>query len=162
MPADSRFARAYALVAALCFLVLGGLTGRRVGPEVLTIAAWAVGGAVLAAAGLVAMGVVLTLFGRAVRREHGRDALSYAVARGFLMLIPFTVLATLAELVLGWSAVQAFTSAGIMAAGAGVGIEFAKLGGGRLTGMVAPTAVAFLISAAWMLLSAAAQGIGRG
>lgn len=162
MPSDSKFSTAYLGIALVCFVVLGGLTGRRVGPEILTIGLWGLGGAIAAAFGIVLMRGVVAVFGRPAARQYGGGGLSYAVARGFLMLIPFTALAALAELYLGWSAVQAFASAGIMAAGAGVGVELAKLGGGRIVSMVAPMATAFLLSAAWMLLSAMAQEIGRG
>lgn len=152
----------YVALAVLCFGVLGGLTGRRVGPEPQLLAGFALGGIVFAWLGLVVLGRVLYVFNSQVRKRYGYVAVSNAMGNGFLMLLPFTVLAAVAELYLGWNAVQAFSAAGIMTGGVTAGMELSKVGGGRLASMVLPSLGAFVLSGAWMLLTTLAQQAWKG
>lgn len=162
-------------LAIVCFGVLGGLTGRRVeigslsiptfgvgGSEVIPIAAFALGGVIYAWIGLAVLGRLLYVFNRKVRKQHGYSAIKNAMGNGFLLLLPFTVLALVAELYLGWNAVQAFTAAGIMTGGATAGMELAKAGSGKLAGMILPSLGAFVLSGAWMLLTTLAQQAWKG
>ncbi len=96
-----------------------------------------------------------------IRRQHGYGAIRTAIARGFLLLVPFTVLGAAADLGLGWNAVQAFTSAGLMTAAASAGMEIGRLGGGRLRSALLPAGLAFLLSALWMVGSSMAQLLWR-
>ena len=130
--AEIRAKSSYVVLAVLCFGVLGALTGRRVGPEPQLLAGFALGGIVFAWLGLAILGRVLYVFNSQVRKRYGYAAVSNAMGNGFLMLLPFTVLAAVAELYLGWNAVQAFSAAGIMTGAASAGMELGKLGGGRL------------------------------
>lgn len=159
---ERRFGSLYLGSAIACFVVLGGLTGRHAGTGVVLPLLFAVGCAFHGAIGLALLGLLLGGLNPKVRREQGLAGIFVAMGRGFLMMVPFTVLAAMAEIYLGWSAVQAFTSSGMMMAGAAVGVEMAKLGGGRITSMVVPVGGAFVLSAAWLFASAMAQGIGRG
>ena len=77
------------------------------------------------------------------------------------MMLPFMVMALVAELFLDWNAAQVFTQAGIMACGSVVGAEVVKSSGGKVLHIVAPVAGAFFFSFLWMLLSAAAQAAAR-
>ena len=83
-----------------------------------------------------------------------------------LLLLPFAVLALVAELLLGWNASQTFSSAatrddinyvassaGLMTACGAVGVEVSRRGGGTLRSMLVPTAIAVALAAAWMILS---------
>ncbi len=159
---EKPFGALYTGVGVACFAVLGGLAGRHVRPDVVSIALFAAGCALFALVGLTLLGWLLGLLDPGVRKRHGQGGVSYAVGRGFLMVIPFTVLAATAELYLGWSAVQAFTSSGTMMGGAAVGVEMARLGGGRIRSLAVPMASAFVLSALWMFLSAMALSVGRG
>lgn len=152
----------YMVVAVLCFGVLGALTGRRLGPEAQVLAGFALGGIVFAWLGLVILGRALYVFNGRVRKRYGYVAVRNAMGNGFLMLMPFTVLAAVAELYLGWNAAQAFSAAGIMTGGATVGMELAKAGGGRLSSMALPSLGAFVLSGAWMLLTTMAQQAWKG
>lgn len=137
-----------------CFAILGWLLGRRGEPEPEPVA---LAGVVLLA---LALGVIgrsiygwaMVIFHPAIRRDHGAAAIRRAVDTGFLMLIPFTVLAAFAELRLGWSAVQAFASAGLMISGAMAGAELAKLGKQSWFAALLPCVGAAVFAAAWMLM----------
>ncbi|MBL0085231.1 MAG: hypothetical protein IPP44_00720 [Ideonella sp.] len=132
-------------VTVLAFLAgLGALCGG---------APMAVFGPLLGALGLLVLVLALALFNPAARRAHGFSAISGAVAGGFAMLLPFTVLAAVTSWWLHWDVAQAFASAGLMAAGAATGSEMVKLGGGRFAGSVVPMLGALALSLAWMLLT---------
>jgi len=160
--AEIRAKSSYVVLAVLCFGVLGALTGRRVGPEPQVLVGFAFGGIVFAWLGLTILGRVLYVFNSRVRKQYGYAAVSNAIGSGFLMLLPFTVLAAVAELYLGWNAVQAFSAAGIMTGGASAGMELARIGGGRLAGMMLPILGAFVLSGAWLLATSMALGVWKG
>ena len=130
-------------IILICLVMLGILCGG---------AQLAVLGVALVLIGLVALVIALLLFNPKTRREHGFFSVVGAVARGFMLLVPFTVLAVVTYIWLNWDAGQSFTSAGLMAAGAATGAEMAKLGGGRIMGSLLPMLWSMLLSLAWMLL----------
>lgn len=144
-----------------CFAILGWLLGRRGEPEPEPVA---LAGVVLLA---LALGVIgrsiygwaMVIFHPAIRRDHGAAAIRRAVDTGFLMLIPFTVLAAFAELRLGWSAVQAFASAGLMISGAMAGAELAKLGKQNWFAALLPSLGTAILAAAWIVLLSVALSI---
>jgi hypothetical protein len=78
-----------------------------------------------------------------------------ATASGFFALVPFACLAIVAELVLGWSAVHVFTSAGLMASGGGTAVELAQRGVSGKLSIIAPLILGFLMSFLWLVSSAA-------
>ncbi len=94
-----------------------------------------------------------------IARTYGGGAALVPVATGMLMLVPFTVLALVAELALGWSAAQAFAAAGIMTGAGAVGMEIGRLGPRKLLNSLVPAAGGVLLIVLWTLLSALAQGV---
>ena len=132
------------VIILVCLVMLGILCGG---------AQLAVFGVALALIGLVVLVIALLLFNPKTRREHGVFSVVGAVARGFMLLVPFTVLAVVTYIWLNWDAAQTFTSAGLMAAGAATGAEMAKLGGGRIMGCLLPMLWSMLLALAWMLLA---------
>lgn len=133
-----------------CLATLGGLCGGAV---------FAVGGSLLGLFGLPLLAALLAHFNPETQRRYGFRAVVKAVARGFVLLGPFAVLAAIAWFWLRWDAAQAFAAAGLMAAGAATGGEMAKIGGGRIAGRLLPLLWSMLLSLAWMLLSLAGRGL---
>lgn len=146
---------------AACFAVLGALTARQAGLDPLNLLGGALGGVAFQAVGLGVMVLLLWAFNPGARKQHGMGGMSSAVDRGFILLLPFTVLAALADLALGWNAVQAFASAGIMSSGAAVGAELGKLGGGRLRSMLLPTGWCFVLTMVWVVAGSMAMMLLR-
>ena len=145
------------LSVVVCFGVLGWLMARQGGLEPV-----ALGGLVFLAlaAGVIGRSLytwALVIFNAVLRREHGAAVLRRAVDAGFLMLIPFTVLAVLAELRLDWNVMQAFASAGIMLGGAMVGAELGKLGQQNWFAALVPSLGAGVLAAVWLVLLSLAQ-----
>jgi hypothetical protein len=136
-----------AFVIAICLATLGGLCGGLV---------FAVLGTLLGVVGLSLLALLLAHFNSETRRRHGFPAIGGAVAQGFVLLVPFAVLAAVVWFWLRWDAAQTFAVAGLMAAGAATGGEMAKIGadGGRLL----PLLWSVLLSLVWMLLSIAVSG----
>ena len=133
----------------IAFAAFGGLVGWRMGASPLSCGVGLVVGAAFA------FGATYLLIG-AIHLTHpglGRDAVQEAAANGLLLLLPFAVLALVAELLLGWNASQTFSSAGLMTACGAVGVEVSRRGGGQLRSMLVPTAIAFATAAVWMILS---------
>ena len=137
-----------ALIMGTCGL-LGALSASMYAPfgDVLAQAAL---GLVFGAAGTVGLAsVLIILFPRATRR-HGWRKTAAGVMRGFLLLIPYAVLAVLARSVLGWDAAAAFTAAGLMTACAAIGAEIARLSGSKLTAMLLPMLAGSALSTIWV------------
>lgn len=148
-------ARLSRLPAWLCFALLSGLAaGGWPGflPFLLLFLIGLAGGAIA----LALLTLILSLFNAGVRRAHGASAVSAAVNQGFLLLAPFTVLALLAELGLGWDAAAGFASAGIVSATGAAGAELLRLGGKRLPALLLPMLTGIAMSAAWLVVSSVA------
>lgn len=96
--------------------------------------------------------LMLNIGNPALRSETGGQFAREAVGTGMLFMIPFTVLAVLAQLVFGWNAVMPFASAAIMTATATAGTEVMKKGAQGIKNVMMPSALAFLLSTGWMLL----------
>lgn len=133
----------------LAFAAFGGLVGWRMGASPLSSGAGAVVGAAFAFGATYLLVQAITL----AHPGLGREAVLEAAATGLLLLLPFAVLALVAELLLGWNASQAFSSAGLMTACGAVGVEVSRRGGGRLRSMLVPTGIAVALAVAWMVLS---------
>lgn len=132
------------LVALVCLASLGALCG---GTPL------AVFGPVLIIVGLLPLILLLGLFNPQARHQAGFRGIRGAIFRGFVMLVPFTVLAAVSDFWLHWNAAQVFASSGLMAAGAAAGYEMTRIGGGRIAGTLLPTLWFALMSAGWMLLA---------
>ena len=150
----------YRGLTVVCFAVLGWLTGQHLERGGGLAVVFAALGVLFGLLGLGVMGWILDLSAPAARRTHGQGAIQGAVSRGFLLLLPFTVLALVAEVGLGWNTVQAFASAGIMLAGAAVGAEMGKLEEGRPLLALAPALAAAALAFAWMMVGLLAQWLG--
>jgi hypothetical protein len=90
----------------------------------------------------------------ALRQSEKSQFAREAVAAGMLFVIPFTVLAVLAQLALGWNAVMPFASAAVMTAAATTGTEVMKRGAQGIKNMLLPSGLALVLSTGWMLLVA--------
>jgi hypothetical protein len=141
-------ARVWAAPAA-AFAAFGGLVGWRVVHNAIGGGIGAIFGAVFA---LLAVHLLVMIL-RLTNSKADRDGISQAAGTGLLLLLPFAALALVAELLLGWNASQAFASAALVTACGGVGAEVVRRGGGGLRSVLVPAVLAFLLSAAWILLS---------
>lgn len=145
------------LAHGVAFGLFGGLSGAHAPGGV----AGSLLGAVIASlGGLALMGVLKGLLG-AVNR--GRVADSAVVTRSvddaFLLLLPYALLAVLAEGMFGWSAVQAFSAAGLMSAAGLAGGGMLAHGGRPLPNLLVATVAGALSSSAWMTLASLAGGL---
>ncbi len=147
------------LVVMACFLLLAWLNGRQVASGAAQVALYSLIGVALALSLLAALGGLVLAVDTPLRQASGYPGALDAVARGFLVILPFTVLALLAEFIFGWGATQAFTQAGIMTSGAAVGMELMSGGEPRVRYMVVPMLGAFAFSAAWIAFSALFQKV---
>ncbi len=139
----------------LCFMVFGALIPFSK-PEFKVVT---MGLSVLLAliVGLLAVYLLIMLFevgNPALRQSEKSQFAREAVAAGMLFVIPFTVLAVLAQLALGWNAVMPFASAAIMTAAATTGTEVMKRGAQGIKNMLLPSGLALVLSTGWMLLVA--------
>jgi hypothetical protein len=144
---------AYAGIVLACFAVLSWLNGRYVGSGAGEVAAYTVIGLLIACAclaGLAALALVADPSLRSSGYAGGLDA----VARGFLIAIPFTLLALLADLAFGWNAATAFIQAAIMTSGAAVGVELSRRAEPKMRYMIVCMAGAFAFSIIWIAYSA--------
>jgi len=144
---------AYAGIVLSCFAVLSWLNGRYVGQGAGEVAAYTVIGLLLAAACLAGL-AALALLADPSLRSSGYTGGIDAVARGFLIAIPFTLLALLADLAFGWNAATAFIQAAIMTSGAAVGVELSRRAEPKLRYMIICMAGAFAFSIIWIAYSA--------
>ncbi|MCX5970955.1 MAG: hypothetical protein NTV14_05565 [Coprothermobacterota bacterium] len=78
-----------------------------------------------------------------------------------LWLVPFAVLALLAELLLGWEAVQPIALAGFLAAWGQAGLGLSQRSGNRAFPVFLSLFTAILLVAGWIFCSAAMGGLLR-
>lgn len=105
--------------------------------------------------GLLAINLLIIAFnsGNAALRQADGQFAREAVKSGMLFMIPFTVLAVLAQFALGWNAVMPFASAAIMTAAATSGTEVMKRGAQGIKNVMLPSVLAFVFSTMWMILA---------
>jgi hypothetical protein len=106
------------------------------------------------AVGFMAVNILIMAFnsGNAALRQTDGGFAREAVGSGMLFMIPFTVLAILAMVVLGWNAVMPFASAAVTTAAATAGTEAMKKGAQGIKNVLIPTVAAMVVSTVWMLL----------
>lgn len=92
----------------------------------------------------------LNLVNKKERKEKGSHYIAEAVGMGMLFMIPFTVLAILAQFLLGWSTIMPFASAAITTSSATAGTEVMKKGGKGMKNVLIPSALAMIFSTIWM------------
>lgn len=140
------------IAAYICFITFGVLVAVNKAISVISLAL-AIFTALLLA--IVTIELITWSFIKAnpdVCAQSGRGFAREAVSQGMLFMIPFTVLAVLADVLLGWDAVMPFASAAIMTAGASAGMEAVKIGAKGMKNVILPSVIAFIISTLWMLL----------
>lgn len=145
----------------VCFGVLGWLTApanSRVG----MIIGFIIAGFVIGGAGIQIIAALLRRCNRSLAPSVERPALDVAIMRGYLLLIPFTLLALLADKALGWDSVHTFTAAGMMTGGALAGGELVKLGGKRLVNTVTPILAGVAFTICWTIAAYFIQVVGGG
>jgi hypothetical protein len=145
---------AYAGIVLACFAVLSWLNGRYVGSGAGEVAAYTVIGLLIACACLAGLAALALVADPSLRSGPGYAGGLEVVARGYLIVIPFTLLALLADLAFGWNAATAFIQAAIMTAGAAVGVELSRRGEPKLRYMIICMAGAFAFSIIWIAYSA--------
>ena len=141
------------LTVAGCLAVLAWLNGRLVGSGAGQVALYTVFGLALTLLGLAALAGLNLAADPSGLRPWGYAAVWNAVARGFLVVLPFTFLALLAELVYDWQAAPAFIQASIMTSGAAAGAELMRQAGRKTRYLIVSMIVAFVFAAAWTLFS---------
>jgi hypothetical protein len=147
--------------ALLCLATLAGLAAYRGNPSVKPVAVAAIGGLAAAWLCLWLFGRLLYTFNGAVRHKYGWDGVWGAVGRNFLLLIPYTVLALLADSVLGWNASLTFASAGIMTSGSAVGAELMGMGGGKVANLLLPVFGGMGFTMLWMVIGSLLRAVAR-
>lgn len=146
------------LVILACFAILAWLNGRYVGSGAGQVAAFTAIGLAVAAALTAALAGLVYASAPALRAAGFSGAWD-AVARGFLTLVPFALLALLADLAFGWYAATAFMQAAVMTSGAAVGVEVMRRAGPRILHMIAPVAGAFTFAIIWIAYSSIFAGV---
>ena len=138
----------------LCYLIFGLLLP-------LSKEEWELTGLLLSAAiALVMGGLMVRLLILLFHRGNGelfadnKELALEAIRTGLLFMIPFTALAVLAQLLLGWNAVMPFASAAIMTSTASAGTEVMKKGAKGAKNILIPSLLAFVFSTGWMMLVA--------
>lgn len=139
----------------LCFGVLGALTGVSAAQgSSATLFFCFAGGCFFGVACLLLLSFPLHLFFRGVATRSGSTAIGDCLNTGFLTLLPFTLLALLAEVLLNWNATSAFVSTALMFSGGATANALAKADPehpvGKLRALV-PTLLAVLASLCWMV-----------
>ena len=147
--------------ALLCFATLAGLASYRANPSLKPVAVASIGGLAAAWLCLWLFGGLLYSFNGTVRQKVGWKGVRRTVGRNFLLLIPYTVLAILANTVLGWDASLTFASAGIMTSGSAVGAELMGLGGGKLANMLLPVVGGMGFTMFWMAAGSLLRAVVR-
>ena len=147
--------------ALLCLATLAGLAAYRGNPSVKPVAVAAIGGLAAAWLCLWLFGRLLYSFNGAVRHRYGWDGVWQAVGRNFLLLIPYTVLALLADTVLGWNASLTFASAGIMTSGSALGAELMGMGGGKVANLLLPVFGGMGFTMLWMVIGSLLRAVAR-
>lgn len=137
----------------LCFIIFGILIPfSKPEPGVITFLLSVLLALVI---GLLAVNILIMLLNssnKTLSAESGGQFAREAVGTGMLFIIPFTILAGLAQLLLGWNAIMPFASAAIMTACATAGTEVMKKGAQGIKNVMIPSAIAFLLSTSWMIL----------
>jgi hypothetical protein len=140
---------ATSLVVVVCFAVLAWLSGRYLGGTAGQVALYTVMGLILLLLGMFALTGLNLAADSAVFKPWGFWAVWGVVVRGFLIVVPFTLLALLAELAYHWQAAPAFIQASLMTSGAAAGAELMRRAAPRTRYVVVSMIVAFVFCMAW-------------
>jgi len=144
---------AYTGTVLTCFAVLSWLNGRYVGSGAGEVAVYTILGLVIAAACLFGLAALNLAAEPSLRSTGGLPGSWDMVARGYLLSLPFAMLALLADLAFGMYAATAFMQAAIMTSGAAVGVELSRRAGSKLKYMLICMGGAFAFSIIWIIYS---------
>lgn len=105
--------------------------------------------------GFIAINLLVMIFNgnNASLRQTNVGFAREAVGTGMLFMIPFTVLAVLALVILGWNAIMPFAASAITTAAATAGSEVMKKGAQGIKNVMIPSVLAMVLSTVWMMLS---------
>ncbi|MCP4002157.1 MAG: hypothetical protein GY727_14705 [Gammaproteobacteria bacterium] len=143
--------RSRSLVALLCFATLASLAVIDTEDSTIIVTVL-LSGVILGFVMLVLFGWMLSLFNSGIKKKYGRKSIRWIVNRGFLLLFPFTVLALIAAIELGWEATAAFASAGIMTSSTAIGAELTRLGSGKIRSTLLPVIGGIAMTTIWMIV----------
>ncbi len=139
------------MMIALACAIFGALLGQAASPAVEVIPAGAMLGVLALWPATLLLRWLLAAMGGAARSEHGWHALSIAARDALGLLLPFALLAALAQWVLGWQAALAFLVAALGSSAAAAAAATIRLG--------APPLGSALAGGLWALAVGAAGGL---
>ncbi len=139
----------HAVLRLVAFAVFGVLAAGRFTDEPEGLVAGAAVGALAGIFLLSPLRWILWLANPSVRKTHDYGAVRRAVGAGFATIVPFAVLALVAESVLDWDALTAFALAGMMAGSGAAGIEVSRLGGRPAVNLLLGVAHGFGLVVVW-------------
>jgi hypothetical protein len=140
--------------------MIGGLFAGLVTSDFITILGSCLAGAIAGIVLLIPLRLMLFAANPAVRKEHGYAGIRRAVGAGYVAFVPFALLATVAELLLGWDALTAFAIAGMMAGSGAAALEVARLGGKPIPSLLIGVLHGFGLSMIWTFLMLVVQTNG--
>ena len=150
----------YAVIRTLTWAVIGGLFAGLVTSDFDTILGSCLAGAIAGIVLLAPLRWLLYLANPGVRKEHGYAGIRKAVGAGFLTMVPFALLALVAEVLFGWDALTAFAMAGMMAGSGAAALEVARLGGRTIPNLLIGVVHGFALSMIWAFLLLVVQANG--
>ena len=149
----------YPVIFLLSFGVMSLLSGRAIDPGAGFVVVFTLVGLMLAGLFLCGLAGLAYATNLRLRRTCDYRAVLELYARGFVLLLPFTILALTGEIFLDWSIALVFIQAGIMTSGTFTALEIVKLSDSKASYIIVPILGAFSFSIAWMLFCAAAQAV---
>jgi hypothetical protein len=150
------------LMVVVCFGFLAWLNGRYAASGAGQVVLYTVIGLALTLLGFLGLAGLNLAADPLVLRPWGFAAVWVTVMRGFLAVIPFTLLALLAELAYHWRAAPAFIQASLMACGAAAGAELMRRAGPKARYLLVSMIVAFVLAALWTVFSYLFQRVAAG
>jgi len=150
----------YGLLRLLAWAMFGGLAARLITSDPDTILGACVVGAIAGVVLLTPLRLMLWVANPTVRKEHGWAGIRKAVGAGFVTIVPFALLALVAELLLGWNALTAFAMAGMAASSGAAAMEVARLGGKTIPNLLIGVFHGLGLSLVWTFLMLVVQANG--
>jgi hypothetical protein len=145
------------LLVLFCFAILGGLSAGKT--DLFNSIMMFLFGLLFGAIALMLFVWLLSIFNSRIKQTYDKKSIRWIVNRGFLLMLPFTVLALVATIGMDWQVASAFASAGIMTSSTAIGVELARLGGGKISSSLLPVLGGMVTTTAWMLLLSAVATI---
>jgi len=147
----------HGLLRLVAFAILGFLAARRFVSSDELLAVGAVLGGIAGVVLLSPLRWLLWIANTEVRKAHGYGGIRRAVGAGFATIVPFAVLAWVAEMALGWDALTAFSMAGFMTASGAAGVEVVRLGGRPILNLVLGVLSGLGLVMLWLVFMMAVQ-----